>query len=102
MEDYLVFWQKFLQEKNEETRHILRRFLIMCRGLRHSDTIELSKQHYFQITDPKNRKVYHYLSKPAEKSDKIGIVPLLENDVKYLLEWQPDGRLFVEQTYHYF
>jgi len=99
MEEYAVLWEKFMQEEEGEIRQILRRFLLMCRGLRHSDTIELSQQHYFQITDPKTKKVYHYLAKPAQKSNKIGIVPLLRTDVEYLLEWQPNGRLFADQDY---
>lgn len=97
--EYRAFWNAFLAENSPKDREILRRFLIQCRGLRFSDTVDMARHHCFTVNDPDSGKTYHYLSKPAQKTDRAGIVPLLEDDVQHLLIWQDDGRLFAPMTY---
>jgi len=70
----------------------IRRFLIMCRGLRFSDTQLLKKDHYFEFEE--GGVYYRYFTTHAQKTGSKEIVPISENDATQLLQWQPDGHLF--------
>lgn len=69
----------------------IRRFLIMCRGLRFSDTHLLKKEHYFEFKE--DGVCYRYFTTHAQKTGSKEIVPISETDAT-LLYWQPDGHLF--------
>lgn len=77
----------------------IRRFLIMCRGLRFSDTQHITKEHYFEFQE--GDVTYRYFTTHAQKTGSKEIVPISERDA-LLLQWQPDGRLFqkVEPFYY--
>lgn len=70
----------------------IRRFLIMCRGLRFSDTKHITKEHYFEFKE--GDITYRYFTAHAQKTGSKEIVPISEKDAELLLKWQPDGRLF--------
>ncbi len=76
----------------------IRRFLMMCRGLRYSDTQEINKQeHYFEFQEKDT--VYRYLLMAAKKSGSEEIVPISEDDAIELMLWQADGFLFKKTEY---
>ena len=81
--------------KEHET---LRRFLMMCRGLRFSDTQHIKKDtHYVEYQE--DGIWYRYLTTHAQKTGSKEIVPISENDAALLLHWRPDGYLFPKVNY---
>jgi integrase len=76
----------------------IRRFLIMCRGLRYSDTEQINRHaHFFEMQD--GETTYRYLLKSAQKTGTQEIVPISETDAQVLLKWREDGSLFKKITY---
>lgn len=76
----------------------LRRFLLMCRGVRFSDTVAIRRdKHYFEFTE--KGQTFRYIAKPAQKTDVAGVVPISDRDAQWLLRWRPDGLLFESELY---
>ena len=76
----------------------LRRFLIMCRGLRFSDTQRIKKDtHYFEFQE--GDTWFRYFATNAQKTGSKEIVPISSSDANLLLHWQPDGYLFPTVNY---
>ncbi|MEZ4940670.1 MAG: hypothetical protein R3D58_07370 [Saprospiraceae bacterium] len=98
MEEYLTFRRALTGYEPGSTEYeTLRRFLIMCRGLRFSDTNQIQKtQHYFAFEDGNTK--FQYLAVDAQKTGTKGIVPISTSD-EVLLQWQPDGLLFEKLQY---
>lgn len=98
MGEYLTFRKALADYTPESTEYdTIRRFLIMCRGLRFSDTTQIQKtQHYFTFEDGGTK--FQYLTVNAQKTGTKGIVPISASD-EVLLQWQPDGLLFEKLQY---
>ena len=98
MGEYLTFRKALANYTPESTEYeTIRRFLIMCRGLRFSDTTQIQKtQHYFTFEDGGTK--FQYLTVNAQKTGTKGIVPISASD-EVLLQWQPDGLLFEKLQY---
>ena len=99
VEEYMIL-RKALSTfpEGSKGRETLRRFLIMCRGLRYSDTEQIKRQaHYFEMPD--GDVTLRYLLKSAQKTGTQEIVPISETDAQLLLHWQPDGSLFEPMDY---
>ncbi len=98
MGEYLTFRKALADYAPESTEYeTIRRFLIMCRGLRFSDTTQIQKaQHYFAFEDGGTK--FQYLAVNAQKTGTKGIVPISASD-EILLQWQPDGLLFEKSSY---
>lgn len=87
--EYQSIYATFLKAANNSLEKIiLRRFLIMCRGMRWSDTIRLNTQHF----NPVGEKGYFTLK--SQKTKGTYICPLTARDVIHLLIWQENGLLF--------
>ncbi|MEZ4941861.1 MAG: hypothetical protein R3D58_13355 [Saprospiraceae bacterium] len=96
------YWtmRKALNEfpRDSKEYETLRRFLIMCRGLRYSDTQSIEKKkHYFEFED--SGTIYRYLLKSAQKTGVEEIVPISADDAQDLLRWREDGFLFEYSGY---
>ncbi|MBL7795127.1 MAG: phage integrase SAM-like domain-containing protein [Saprospiraceae bacterium] len=98
MGEYLTFRKALADYAPESSEYeTIRRFLIMCRGLRFSDTTQIQKtQHYFTFEDGGTK--FQYLTVNAQKTGTKGIVPISASD-EVLLQWQPDGLLFEKLQY---
>ena len=98
MDEYLAFrWALTDYEPGNTEYETIRRFLIMCRGLRFSGTNQIQKtQHYFTFEDGGTK--FQYLTVSAQKTGTRGIAPISASD-EILLQWQPDGLLFEELQY---
>ena len=98
MGEYLTFRKALADSAFGSSEYeTIRRFLIMCRGLRFSDTTQIQKtQHYFTFEDGGTK--FQYLAVNAKKTDTKGIVPISASD-EILLQWQPDGLLFEKSSY---
>ncbi len=98
--EYLAIRNALTTFPEGSTEHeTIRRFLIMCRGLRYSDTEQINRQaHYFETTE--GDTTYRYLLKSAQKTGTEEIVPISETDARVLLKWRPDGSLFKKTGYH--
>ncbi|MCC6460601.1 MAG: phage integrase N-terminal SAM-like domain-containing protein, partial [Saprospiraceae bacterium] len=98
MSEYLTFRKALADYAPKSTEYeTIRRFLIMCRGLRFSDTTQIQKtQHYFSFEDGGTK--FQYLTVNAQKTGTKGIVPISASD-EVLLQWQPDGLLFEKLQY---
>jgi len=96
--EYLTFRKALADYAPGSTEYeTIRRFLIMCRGLRFSDTTQIQKtQHYFSFEDGGTK--FQYLTVNAQKTGTKGIVPISASD-EVLLQWQPDGLLFEKLQY---
>lgn len=82
-----------------EKFEVLRRFIFMCGGIRFSDTNLIEKEkHYFEFQE--NGEVLRGISKPAQKSGEVGIIPILPQDAEWLLRWRPSGLLFDPVDYN--
>lgn len=80
-------------EPGSKPSEILRRFLIMCRGLRFSDTSGINKvAHYREVE--KDGTLLRYIVKPAQKTKVSGILPITDEDAEWLMHWREDGFLF--------
>jgi integrase len=97
--EYTVFRNALFQaEPGTEAFETLRRFLIMCRGLRFSDTQHLRRDdHYFEFQE--GDAWYRYFATNAQKTGSKEIVPIAESEAPLLLQWQPDGFLFQKIRY---
>lgn len=82
----------------ERESEALRRFLVMCRGFRFSDTSLIQKKHYIEFQ--RDGKVFRAISKKAQKNKVAGLAPMSEEDAQWLLRWTPDGRLFENVSYN--
>lgn len=82
----------------ERESEALRRFLVMCRGFRFSDTSLIQKKHYIEFQ--RDGKVFRAISKKAQKNKVSGLAPMSEEDAQWLLRWTPDGRLFENVSYN--
>lgn len=100
IDEYLIFKRALANYAEDSLEHdIIRRFLIMCRGLRFSDTVHLKKDlHHFEFVDSETKTTFRYLAVHAQKTGTKGIVPISETD-GVLLKWQPDGFLFKKHEY---
>ena len=98
IEEYLVFKKALPQYAPDSPDHeTIRRFLIMCRGLRFSDTKQIKKDlHYFEFHE--GETLFRYLAVNAQKTGTKGIVPISESDAG-LLKWEHDGFLFSKISY---
>ena len=98
MNEYLAFRKALADYAPDSSEYeTIRRFLIMCRGLRFSDTTQIQKtQHYFAFEDGGTK--FQYLTVSAQKTGTKGIVPISASD-EVLLQWQPDGLLFEKLQY---
>ena len=99
LEEYTAFRNALAQADPGSQKHeTLRRFLIMCRGLRFSDTQRIKKDtHYFEFQE--DGAWYRYLATNAQKTGSKEIVPISSSDAILLLHWQPDGYLFPTVNY---
>ncbi|MBK8968392.1 MAG: hypothetical protein IPM36_17350 [Lewinellaceae bacterium] len=99
-EEYLTFRNALAKAKpGSKEYETLRRFMIMCRGLRYSDTQRIQKsEHYFEMDGDGDTR-YRYLVTAAQKTGSTEIVPLPENDAELLLHWDADGYLFPKMNY---
>lgn len=99
LDEYAIFRKALTQAKpGSKEFETLRRFLIMCRGLRYSDTQHIKKEdHYFEMKD--GDSMYRYLITAAQKTGSKEIVPISEGDAQLLLQWRSDGFLFPKLNY---
>jgi integrase len=98
-DEYFILQNALKNAKPGSKEHeTLRRFLMMCRGLRFSDTQHIKKEtHYVEYQE--DGVWYRYLTTHAQKTGSKEIVPISENDAALLLHWRPDGYLFPKVTY---
>ena len=98
-EEYLAFRNALSRYDPGSPEHeTLRRFLIMCRGLRFSDTQHIKKDtHYFEFQE--GDTWFRYFATNAQKTGSKEIVPISESDAATLLYWRPDGYLFPKVRY---
>lgn len=96
---YKSLYQAFEKmEPGTADAEILRRFLIMCRGIRYSDTCGLNRSlHYFEVDQ--GGEIFRFFQKKAQKSNTTGIVPITARDAACLIRWEPNGMLFPKINY---
>lgn len=98
VEEYRKIYDFFKTCTVPKDREILRRFLVMCRGIRFSDTNEISKTaHYREIS--KDGVLLRYIVKPAQKTKVSGILPITDEDAEWLIKWNDEGLLFRKTGY---
>ncbi|MBL7797057.1 MAG: hypothetical protein JNJ90_11240 [Saprospiraceae bacterium] len=99
LEEYAAFRNALAQaDPGSQTHETLRRFLIMCRGLRFSDTQRIKKDtHYFEFQE--DGTWYRYFATNAQKTGSKEIVPISNTDATMLLHWRLDGYLFPQVKY---
>ena len=96
--EYRTIYEFYKTCEEPKDSEILRRFLVMCRGLRFSDTQDILKQaHYREIL--KDGVLLKYIVKPAQKTKVAGILPITEEDAEWLIKWGEDGYLFPKILY---
>ena len=76
-------------------KDILRRFLILCKGLRYSDTLHLKKSDLQEFKQGED--VLYYFNRRAQKSGIAGIIHFFGEEIE-LLQFDDDGRLFAQMT----
>jgi integrase len=86
-EQYEQLKQHFIKTQNDT----LRRFLILAKGIRYSDT---NRIHRDMLNVYPNAPNVWYLNMGAQKTDVKGIVVLDQWDYDNLLIWREDGFLF--------
>ena len=99
LEEYTKLRNALAQYAPDSREHeTLRRFLIMCRGLRFSDTQRIKKEtHYFEFQE--GDTWFRYFATNAQKTGSKEIVPISSSDAILLLHWRPDGYLFPKLDY---
>jgi integrase len=99
LEEYAAFRNALAHaDVGSQTHETLRRFLIMCRGLRFSDTQRIKKDtHYFEFQE--DDTWYRYFATNAQKTGSKEIVPISNTDATMLLHWRQDGYLFPQVKY---
>ena len=92
--DYRAIYDHYKScETGGKDSEVLRRFLVMCRGLRFSDTNGINKSaHYREVQ--KDGILFRYIVKPAQKTKVSGILPVTDEDAQWLIRWYDDGYLF--------
>jgi hypothetical protein len=83
------------QKINGLDKDILRRFLILCKGLRYSDTLHLKKSDLQEFKQGED--VLYYFNRRAQKSGIAGIIHFFGEEIE-LLQFDDDGRLFAQMT----
>lgn len=91
-DEYERLYAHLVSTESKAEQEVLRRFLLMCRGLRFSDTNGI-QTHHLKSVKTDNGEAF-YISKPAQKTGIAGIVPLDERDIKHLVRWDEKGFLF--------
>jgi integrase len=89
-DEYKKIVEAFKKSSGNE-REIIRRFLVLCKGLRYSDTLLLQKTDLKEFTQ-EGEKLY-YFNRAAQKSGIAGIIAFY-NEEQDLLEFTPKGYLF--------
>lgn len=97
-EEYRAIYERYksLPPGGRESE-ALRRFLVMCRGFRFSDTSQIQKKHYVEFQ--REGKTFRALSKKAQKNKVAGLAPISDEDAAWLLRWNQDGHLFEAALY---
>jgi integrase len=72
-------------------KDILRRFLVLCKGLRYSDTVHLKKPDLQEFRQGED--VLYYFNRPAQKTGIAGIIHFY-NEENDLLQFGDDSKLF--------
>jgi len=87
--EYQALYSAFLASAPRSQEYeVLRRFLVMCRGIRWVDTQKLHKQHFNQVGEQ------GYLTLKSQKTQGIYICPMTKRDVEHLIVWQENDMLF--------
>jgi integrase len=89
-EEYQKFTDVFKTATGKE-REIIRRFLILCKGLRYSDTLLLHQTDLQEFIQGGEKLLY--FNRAAQKSGVAGIIGFYEQEQE-LLEFKSNGHLF--------
>ena len=91
LQEYEALVKCYNGTKDKSEKEVLRRFLVLCKGLRFSDTHRFTRDDLQEFVRG-NQKVF-YFNRAAQKTDVAGVVIFLENDL-HLLQFDARGKLF--------
>lgn len=92
--EFELLYRYFIGTSSPHEKEVLRRFLLLCKGLRFSDSNLLKAEHLRSIYDPENKEELHYFFKEAKKTKIPCMLPISAQEILEIVKFNADGFLF--------